>query len=100
MRGACSVCFEQHVHIISLFLLAFDYAAYHLNMAIAPKTRVKNGSILKKGSISKIGAPAQRNQASRKGKKAWRKNVDLEDVDEKIEGLREEERQFGYVQVL
>ncbi|KAJ4488251.1 ribosome biogenesis protein Nop53/GLTSCR2 [Lentinula aciculospora] len=34
-------------------------------------------------------------QPSRKGKKAWRKNVDLEDLEEELEKQREEERLFG-----
>ena len=49
----------------------------------------------KLSASSAVGAPAQHNQSSRKGKKAWRKNVDIEDVEEKLEGLREEERTFG-----
>jgi len=51
----------------------------------------------KSSAASIVGAPAQHNQSSRKGKKAWRKNVDIEDLEEKLEGLREEERTFGYV---
>ena len=46
---------------------------------------------------SSIGAPAQRTQSSRKGKRAWRKNVDLEEVEEGLEELRAEERLTGYV---
>ncbi|KIK63852.1 hypothetical protein GYMLUDRAFT_40933, partial [Collybiopsis luxurians FD-317 M1] len=34
-------------------------------------------------------------QPSRKGKKSWRKNVDLKDVEDGLEGRREEERLFG-----
>jgi hypothetical protein len=49
----------------------------------------------KLSAASVVGAPAQHNQSSRKGKKAWRKNVDIEDFEEKLEGLREEERTFG-----
>ena len=45
---------------------------------------------------SSIGAPSQRNQASRKGKKAWRKNVDIDVVEEGLEEIREEERVVGY----
>lgn len=44
---------------------------------------------------SSVGAPAQRNQASRKGKRAWRKNVDIEDVEAGMEELRAEERVTG-----
>jgi nucleolar protein 53 len=55
--------------------------------AIKPKKKFSATSI--------VGAPAQHNQSSRRGKKAWRKNVDIEDLEEKLEGLREEERTFG-----
>jgi len=49
----------------------------------------------KSTAASTVGAPAQHNQSSRKGKKAWRKNVDIEDLEEKIEALRDEERTLG-----
>ena len=42
-----------------------------------------------------IGAPSQQSQPSRKGKRAWRKNVDIDEVEERLEGLREEERILG-----
>jgi nucleolar protein 53 len=51
----------------------------------------------KSSAASVVGAPAQHNQSSRKGKKAWRKNVDIEDLEDKLEGLRDEERTFGCV---
>ena len=35
-------------------------------------------------------APAQHKQPSRKGKKAWRKNVDVSDVQAGLEEAREE----------
>jgi nucleolar protein 53 len=57
--------------------------------------RRKPPSTKKLSAASIVGAPAQHNQPSRKGKKAWRKNVDLEDLERKLEGLREEERAFG-----
>lgn len=44
------------------------------------------------------GAPSQRNQPTRKGKRAWRKNVDIQDIEAGLEGLREEEITTGYVQ--
>lgn len=31
-------------------------------------------------------------QTSRKGKKAWRKNIDIQDVEEHLEQVRSEER--------
>ena len=63
-------------------------------MAVASKDK-KEASKGKGKSV--VGAPAQRTQGSRKGKKAWRKNVDLDEVEQGLEEVREEERQFGYV---
>lgn len=36
-------------------------------------------------------APQQFNQPSRKGKKAWRKNVDISEVQKGLQQLRDEE---------
>lgn len=41
--------------------------------------------------------PAQHSQPSRKGKKAWRKHVDIGDVEKGLEELRTEERVTGCV---
>ncbi|KAG8806670.1 hypothetical protein FRC17_004873 [Serendipita sp. 399] len=41
------------------------------------------------------GIPSQYSQSSRKGKRAWRKNVDITQVEEGLEELREEERIIG-----
>ncbi|KAL0569997.1 hypothetical protein V5O48_011965 [Marasmius crinis-equi] len=49
-----------------------------------------------KNAKSAIGAPSQRSQSSRKGKRAWRKNVDLDEVEEGLEEIRSEERVHGY----
>jgi nucleolar protein 53 len=49
----------------------------------------------KKPASSALGAPAQRSQSSRKGKRAWRKNVDLDEVEEGLENFRAEERVLG-----
>jgi len=38
-----------------------------------------------------VEAPHQYNQPSRKGKKAWRKHVDISEVQEGLRLLREEE---------
>ncbi|ETN41910.1 uncharacterized protein HMPREF1541_03849 [Cyphellophora europaea CBS 101466] len=46
---------------------------------------------------SSIGQPQQPKQPSRKGKKAWRKNVDITEVQQGLESLREEIRQGGPV---
>jgi nucleolar protein 53 len=43
-------------------------------------------------------APAQHNQKSRKGKKAWRKNVDVTEVQEGLEAVRDEVIKTGYAQ--
>ncbi|RDX45800.1 P60-like protein [Lentinus brumalis] len=50
---------------------------------------------MKKAASSSVGAPAQRTQSSRKGKRAWRKNVDLDEVEGGLEELRAEERATG-----
>lgn len=46
---------------------------------------------------SALGQPQQHKQTSRKGKKAWRKHVDVTDVQDGLEALREEIRQGGPV---
>lgn len=48
-----------------------------------------------KTSKSNVGAPAQHKQPGRKGKRAWRKNVNIEDVEDALEGMRAEERVAG-----
>ncbi len=50
----------------------------------------------KKNEKSVVGTPSQRTQASRKGKKAWRKHIDLDDVEQGLEEMRTEERVTGY----
>jgi Nop53 (60S ribosomal biogenesis) len=47
--------------------------------------------------LSMLGAPQQHKQPSRKGKKAWRKNVDITAVQDGLETLREEIIQGGPV---
>ncbi|KAL4072336.1 P60-like protein [Scleroderma citrinum] len=49
----------------------------------------------KKPARSALGAPTQLAQSSRKGKRAWRKNIDMQDVEEGMESLRTEERVIG-----
>ena len=39
---------------------------------------------------SSVGAPQTHGQRSRKGKKAWRKNVDVSEIQEGLENAREE----------
>ncbi|GJE86349.1 Nop53 domain-containing protein [Phanerochaete sordida] len=48
-----------------------------------------------KNAKSVVGAPSQRAQSTRKGKKAWRKNIDIDEVEEGLEELRVEERVTG-----
>ncbi|KAF8324128.1 P60-like protein [Clavulina sp. PMI_390] len=45
----------------------------------------------KKRKWIETGAPAQKSQSTRKGKKAWRKNVDISEIEAGLEGMREEE---------
>ena len=49
----------------------------------------------KKSTRSALGAPTQLGQSSRKGKRAWRKNIDIQDVEKGMESLRTEERVLG-----
>lgn len=42
-----------------------------------------------------IGRPSQSKQPSRKGKKAWRKNINIEDINEGLDTVREIERDTG-----
>ncbi|THH00270.1 hypothetical protein EW026_g2235 [Hermanssonia centrifuga] len=49
----------------------------------------------KKSTSSSIGAPSQRSQSTRKGKRAWRKNIDIDEVEAGLEELRTEERVTG-----
>lgn len=51
--------------------------------------------ILKK-PIGTPDAPQQLNQKSRKGKKAWRKNVDVSEIQSGLAAVQDEVRQ-GYV---
>jgi len=52
-------------------------------------------SIKPKSRAADLGAPAQLSQKSRKGKKAWRKNIDVSGIEEALESAREEERITG-----
>ncbi|KAI3613772.1 hypothetical protein WG66_013501 [Moniliophthora roreri] len=64
--------------------------------AVVPKSENTSGAKSKpKVSKSAIGAPSQRSQPSRKGKRAWRKNVDLDNVEEGLEEIRTQERVLG-----
>jgi nucleolar protein 53 len=54
---------------------------------------------LKPTTSLETGAPATHGQKTRKGKKAWRKNIDVRGEEEALEQAREEERVTGYVLV-
>lgn len=56
-----------------------------------------NAQEWKKPDRSTVGAPSQHTQSSRKGKRAWRKNVNIEDVEKGLDSIRTEERVTGYV---
>ena len=49
----------------------------------------------KRPTRSALGAPTQLGQSSRKGKRAWRKNIDIQEVEEGMESLRAEVRVIG-----
>lgn len=57
----------------------------------------KSFTSLKSEQQEDRGAPATLTQKSRKGKKAWRKNIDTREEEEAMEQAREEERVTGYV---
>ena len=48
-----------------------------------------------KKTKSAVGAPSQLSQSTRSGKKAWRKNIDIDPVEEGLETIRSEERVVG-----
>ncbi|KZO94763.1 P60-like protein [Calocera viscosa TUFC12733] len=58
-------------------------------------TSSKAAAVKKSRTGDVYGAPAQHAQASRKGKRAWRKNVDIAEVEEGLEQVREEIRTTG-----
>ena len=58
-------------------------------------TSIMAKATTKKLAKSGLGAPSQYKQSSRKGKKAWRKNVDIQEVEEGLEESRAEERVAG-----
>jgi hypothetical protein len=62
-----------------------------------PYDRTLSSSYTSVKASTETGAPATHGQKTRKGKKAWRKNIDLRDEEEALEIAREEERVTGYV---
>lgn len=63
---------------------------------VTTRTATQTHDKSKKPAASSLGAPSQRSQSSRKGKRAWRKNIDIEEVEEGLEVMRTEERVTGY----
>lgn len=82
------------IRILTPYRLSFQ------TMTSEKTLKIKSASNPKKTSRSALGAPSQLNQSSRKGKKAWRKNVDIGEVEQGLEGLRQEERVTGYTTLL
>ena len=61
-----------------------------------PSNKAVSNKEPSKGQLA-TGAPSAFNQGSRKGKKAWRKNIDLSVEEQALERAREEERLTGSV---
>ena len=61
----------------------------------AKKPYDRSFTSVKASQTQDLGAPATLGQKSRKGKKAWRKNIDVRDEEEALEVAREEERVTG-----
>lgn len=51
-----------------------------------------------KAVVADLGTPATHGQKTRKGKKSWRKNVDITREEEALDQARAEERITGSVQ--
>lgn len=62
--------------------------AKYLNLSIETKNQVVRINVAAMATVH--DPPRQPKQPSRKGKKAWRKNVDITEVQEGLENLREE----------
>ncbi|KAF9225057.1 P60-like protein [Gyrodon lividus] len=54
-----------------------------------------SSKVAQKPVRSSLGAPSQLSQSSRKGKRAWRKNINIQAVEDGLESLRAEERVIG-----
>lgn len=50
-------------------------------------------------NMASTGPPKIKKNASRKGKKNWRKNIDMTEVEESLEEKRLEERTGGILEV-
>ncbi|KAG9310111.1 ribosome biogenesis protein Nop53/GLTSCR2 [Chiua virens] len=63
----------------------------------SPTSSNTSSKVVRKKTRSAVGAPSQLLQSSRKGKRAWRKNIDIQPVEEGLESLRAEERVVGSI---
>ncbi|KAH0831325.1 P60-like protein [Lanmaoa asiatica] len=68
-----------------------------MSLITSTSSSISSTQVAPKSAKSKLGAPAQLSQSSRKGKRAWRKNIDIQPVEEGLEGLRAEERVVGSI---
>lgn len=80
--------------------LIYQLTATHTMPAVRTSAPKKASAAKGKGkasaaSTSAIGAPAQYNQTNRKGKKAWRKNIDIQPEEQALEKVREIETILG-----
>lgn len=75
-------------------LLLQDSASFHLGTFTSSNSGLTvtdtNMPLLQSKNAVSGDAPKQYNQRSRKGKKAWRKNVDVEEVQEGLKDLNEQ----------
>jgi len=62
---------------------------------MARATTTAESSKQTKKPKSVVGAPSQLSQSTRRNKKAWRKNIDIDHVEEGLETIRSEERVLG-----
>lgn len=109
-RSSISVYRGSSLQNFSVYCTPSDMPASSSKQAAAsaaskPYDRPSKGSTKGKGKAAaapsttsagvNIGAPATHGQSSRKGKKAWRKNVDITAEETALEQGREEERITG-----
>lgn len=70
-------------------------SACSLPSEMAKSTTRAESSEQTKRAKSFVGAPSQLSQNTRHGKKAWRKNIDIDHVEVGLEVIRSEERVLG-----
>lgn len=68
---------------------SFGYGKCWINHLRKTHNNFANMPIVKRAAAAPE-APQQHNQKSRKGKKAWRKNVDVTEIDAGLEAARDE----------